>query len=316
MLCIIIKFLVAIFVPNKIKRMKKIISTILFGLVISINVIAQNNVIGKKYIYEFRDGTVIIGTFIKDESGNIYINDLNGEEIYLPKVMVAQIHTVTDENLKGAEYWFPNLHDSRYFFAPSAFGLEEGEGYYSHSFWVFWQAQFGITDNLSIGGGTTPFGFPSTVNTKYSFSVDKYLQAALGWFYVGDLFNISGGRFEGSLINMPYTVLSYGNKENNFTFGMGYTLSDDVDTGERPVISLGATYRTGRRFALVFEGWIFGAFSAEDPNLLGGPGIRYFRKVNRVTAKNGAGASTWDFQLLMNPELEGVIPMFGASRKF
>ena len=51
-------------------------------------------------------------------------------------------------------------------------------------------------------------------------------------------------------------------------------------------------------------------------NVLGGPGLRYFRKVNRVTAKNGAGASTWDFQLLTSPEMEGIIPMFGASRKF
>lgn len=296
--------------------MKKLIVIIIFGLITSTNALSQNNEVGKKYVYEFRDGTVIIGTFIKDESGNIYINDLQGEEIYLPKVMVAQIHTVTEDNLKGGEYWFPNLHDTRYFFAPSAFGLEEGEGYYSHSYWLLWQAQFGITDNLSIGGGTAVFGFPTTVNVKYSFSVDKGLQAAMGWFYVGDLFNISGGGLDGSLINMPYAVLSSGNKENNFTLGMGYTLSENLNTGERPVISIGGTYRTGRRFALVFEGWIFGAFSSEDPNLLGGPGIRYFRKVNRVTAKNGAGASTWDFQLLMNPDFDGLIPMFGASKKF
>ena len=54
----------------------------------------------------------------------------------------------------------------------------------------------------------------------------------------------------------------------------------------------------------------------DEPSFLGGPGIRYFRKINRVTARNGAGASTWDFQLLMNPEFDGMIPMFGASRKF
>ena len=301
--------------------MKKIILTIAFGLMI-ISVNAQTNEVGKKYIYEFRDGTTIIGTFVKDEGGNIYINDSEGKETYLPRVMVAQIHEVTDDNIKNGEYWFPNLHDTRYFFSPSAFGLEQGEGYYSHSYWVMWQAQYGITDNFSIGGGTSVFGIPTTVNAKYSFNMDKDLNAALGWFYVGDLFGWSGGDM-GGLINMPYAVVTKGSKENNFTIGMGYNLANpfdenidnNADASERTVINVGGTFRSGRRFAFVFEGWVFNPFD-EDVTLLGGPGIRYFRKVNRITAKNGAGASTWDFQLLTSPDWEGIIPMFGASRKF
>ena len=132
--------------------MKKLITIVVCGLVIMSSTFSQNDVVGKKYIYEFRDGTTIIGTFIKDESGNIYINDLEGKETYLPRVMVAQIHEVTDDNLKSGEYWFPNLHDSRYFFSPSAFGLEQGEGYFGHSYWVLWQAQYGISDELSTSG--------------------------------------------------------------------------------------------------------------------------------------------------------------------
>ena len=87
--------------------------------------------------------------------------------------MVAQIHEVTDDNLKDGEYWFPNLHETRYFFSPSAFGLEKGEGYFGHSYWLLWQAQYGITDELSIGGGTTFWGFPATLNAKYSFNINK-----------------------------------------------------------------------------------------------------------------------------------------------
>lgn len=294
--------------------MKKI--SLIFICLISVSsAFSQSNEVGTKYIYEFRDGTTIIGTFIKDEGGNIYINDLEGKETYLPRVMVAQIHEVTGDNLRDGEYWFPNLHDTRYFFAPSAFGLEQGEGYYSHSFWVLWQAQYGITDNLSIGGGTSAFGIPTSVNAKYTFNIDESLNAAAGWFYVGDLFGITGGDMEG-LINMPYTVITKGTKETNFTLGMGLNMAEDLSDSQRPVISVGGAIRTSRRFALMFEGWVFNAFDNEGATLLGGPGIRYFRKINRVTAKNGAGASTWDFQLLMNPELEGIIPMFGASRKF
>ena len=66
---------------------------------ISTSTYSQTHQAGETYIYEFRDGTTIIGKFIKEEMGNIYINDLAGEELYLPKVMVAQIHEATDDNI-------------------------------------------------------------------------------------------------------------------------------------------------------------------------------------------------------------------------
>ena len=72
--------------------MKKLILTTAIVLLTISSIFSQTNEVGKKYIYEFRDGTTIIGTFVKDEGGNIYINDLEGKETYLPRVMVAQIH--------------------------------------------------------------------------------------------------------------------------------------------------------------------------------------------------------------------------------
>ena len=35
-----------------------------------------------------------------------------------------------------------------------------------------------------------------------------------------------------------------------------------------------------------------------------------------MTSKNGSGAKTFDFQLLISPDFEGAIPLFGASQKF
>ena len=306
--------------------MKKIVFTIALGLTIII-ANAQTDVVGKKYIYEFRDGTTIVGNFIKDEAGNIYITELDGKETYIPRVMVAQIHELNDDNFKNGEYWFPNLHDSRYFFSPSAFGLEQGEGYFGHSYWLMWQAQYGITDKLSIGAGTSVFGIPGTVNAKYSFNIKEDLNAAVGWFWVGDLFGFTDGNV-GSLINMPYAVVTKGSKENNITLGAAYNLATpfedwrnlEVEPSQRLVLNVGGTFRMGRRFAFVFEAWLLDPMmmTHNEPQMMGGPGIRYFRKINRVTAKNGAGAKTWDFQLMHLPSMEGgsFMPMFGASQKF
>ena len=307
--------------------MKKLILTTVVLLLTISTIFSQTNEVGKKYIYEFRDGTTIIGTFDREEQGNIYIKDLEGKETYLPRVMVAQTHEVTGDNLKDGEYWFPNMHDTRYFFSPSAFGLEKGEGYFGHSYWLLWQAQFGITDELSIGGGTTFLGFPATLNAKYSFNINKDFNYALGWFWVGDLFGWTEGEM-GSMLNMPYMVVTKGSKENNITLGIAYNFAtpfedwrdNEIESSKRLVLNMGATFRASRRFAVVFEGWVLNAFG-EEPEVMGGPGIRYFRKINRVTARNGAGAKTWDFQLMHFPGMgeDGgptFFPMVGASQKF
>ena len=309
--------------------MNKLILTIVI-LFFNISILfSQTDVVGKKYIYEFRDGTTIIGTFVKEEVGNIYITEMDGKETYLPRVMVAQIHEVTDDNIKDGEYWFKNLHDSRYFFSPTAFSLEEGEGYYNHSYWWLWQVQYGISDNFSIGGGTSILGFPATLNAKMSFEINTDLNYSLGWFWVGDLFGHTGNALgDRSLLNMPYGVITQGSKENNITLGAAYNIASPSSgaaapiSSERLVLNTGGTFRLGRRFSFVFEAWIFNERNegSTEITLMGGPGIRYFRKINRVTAKNGAGAKTFDFQLMHFPGMGNdgplFIPMFGASQKF
>lgn len=314
----------------------KFLFIISLTLICTQNIFSQNisdNIKGEKYIYEFRDGTTIIGTYDKTEKGNIYIVDMQGDSVYLPKVMVAQSHKANENNIKNGEYWFPNLHPTRYFFAPSAIGLKQGEGYFHHLYWMLWQFQYGISDQLSFGGGTSYFGFPATLNMKYSGEIiENDLFFSAGWFWVGNLFWGRGNADERTFINMPYILATKGTKENNFSFGFGYNFADNwinrrtefnpitgqmitqsIDHSERVTVNFGATFRTSRRFSFIAEGWIF---NPKDPTFLGGPGIRYFRKINRVTAKNGAGAKTFDFQLLMSPEMDGVIPMFGASQKF
>jgi len=297
--------------------MKKFICTFFTFLLVSNFTFSQT--VGEKYIWEFRDGTIIYGEFVKTTNANIIITDDTGEEVYIPKVMIAQRHEANEENYKDGEYFFPNLHDTRYFFSPSAFGLEKGEGYYSSSYYIAWQFQYGISDNLSIGGGTVGI-LPATVNLKYSWEIQENLNGAIGWFYVGDELFVNDGI--GSILNMPYAVLTKGNKEHNITFGLSYNLAkpffdDEINyeqgfREERLVLNMGAISRLSRRFSFVFEGWLL---NMNDPTFMGGPGIRYFSKINRVTAKNGAGAKTADFQLLFFGG-GGAIPVLGKSWKF
>lgn len=149
--------------------------------------------------------------------------------------------------------------------------MQKGEGYYNNAYYLFWQFQYGISDQVSIGGGSSVIGLPTTVNLKYSTEIKKNLNLALGWFYVGDVFNYSDSDI-GTMLNMPYAVLTKGSKEHNFTVGFSYNFSDEFNSDqmeENFVLNLGAITRIDRRFSLVFEGWIL---NPDDPTFLGGPG--------------------------------------------
>ena len=116
------------------------------------------------------------------------------------------------------------------------------------------------------------------------------------------------------LINLPYTVLTTGSKEKNLSIGFGYNLqeisSGDMDAIDRLALNVGGITRTSRRFSLVFEAWLVN-IGDDEPIALGGPGVRYYRKINRVSAKNGAGSKTFDIQLFMSSLINGsIIPMF------
>tara|TARA_B110000238_G_scaffold200883_1_gene252947 strand:- start:1609 stop:2511 length:903 start_codon:yes stop_codon:yes gene_type:complete len=300
--------------------MKKFICTFFTFLLVSNFTFSQT--VGEKYIWEFRDGTIIYGEFVKTTNVNIIITDDTGEEVYIPKVMIAQRHVANEENYKDGEYFFPNLHDTRYFFSPSAFGLEKGEGYYNSTYWMFWQFQYGISDKISIGGGATLFGFPSSVNLKYSDNISDNLNYSFGYFYVGDLFNIIDND-QTNLLSMPYALITRGSKEKNISVGLSYNFAqpfNDINyesgfSSERLVLNVGAISRLSTRYAFVFEGWFL---NPDNLFFMGGPGIRYFSKVKRITAKNGAGAKTVDFQIFIMSGSDGNVafPTIGRSWRF
>ena len=130
--------------------------------------------------------------------------------------MIAQVHNAKKVMLREMSIGFQIFMIQDIFFSPTAFGLRQGEGYYHHGYWLLWQFQYGLSDYFSIGGGYDSFGFPALFNGKFSIEIDSSSNFSLGWFWnVGNLF---WGDFEGdAIVNMPYGVFTYGNKETNFT---------------------------------------------------------------------------------------------------
>lgn len=117
----------------------------------------------------------------------------------------------------------PEQHQTRYFFAPTSYNLEKGDLYYNTLYFFLHDVQYGISDQFSMGVGTTVAGFPFYITPKLTFPID-----AVSSFAVGDLLMVGtwGASFFGNLLYGTYTR---GGAYNNFTLGGGYLYTSEGD---------------------------------------------------------------------------------------
>ena len=295
------------------------------------------------YLFELEDESEYVGELIADTPDNVTIKRMDGSVVNIPAYKVIK-RTKIDESQwdqESGEIIFGNLHDSRYFFSPSAFALEQGEGYSMNAYSLYWAFQYGIDHNFSLGAGGSVFGLTS-LSAKYTVpSNTEDFNFAVGWFWVGFPFFDEGK----SIINIPFTVATWGDKEKNISSGFGYNLEAD----KHPlVLNIGGTNRMSRSTALVFELWGFnytsysynddvydeGGWTGTSYNtrekvtntlIYGGPGVRVLRKKTKkrlfglFKQNNYAGSNVIDFQIFFlhtDGETIGPLPMIGASKRF
>jgi hypothetical protein len=109
-----------------------------------------------------------------------------------------------------------NEHDSRYFFAPSARNLKQGELYYNTVYFLLHDIQYGVTDNFSMGIGTSIIGMPVYLTPKVSIPLGVKSTLA-----IGDM-PILGTYGTGFFGNLAYGVYTYGGSDGNVSLGAGH----------------------------------------------------------------------------------------------
>jgi hypothetical protein len=147
----------------------------------------------------------------------------------------------------------PGQHRSRYFFAPSSYNLEKGELYYNSLYFLLHDVQYGMSDNFSLGMGTTIVLLPFYITPKFTIPITPKSTIA-----VGDMLMIGtwGTKFTGNLLYLTYTR---GNVYSNFTLGGGYLtiggkdISNPVDA---PVINFSALGRISSHIYFITENYI------------------------------------------------------------
>ena len=199
------------------------------------------------FVIKTRNGNEYAGRISKREKNQIWLNTRNIGTITLKQADIEKITKINSENINVAgEYWFPNPHSSRYFFAPSAINLKKGEGYYHNAYIISNTANYGLTDNFTIGGGIIlPYIFYITPKIGYKVAENVHLGAGV-LLATTSMDPISAG--------IMYGLATYGSNDHNLTLGVGYGfISKEVMN--KPIITINAMTRMGRRFALVTENW-------------------------------------------------------------
>jgi len=203
--------------------------------------------------------------------------------IVIPISKIKDIKEVPRTCIKDGVYWFPNPNATRLYFAPTGRMLKKGEGYFADYYIFFPSIAYGITNNITIGGGMSLIPGADPGKQIFYFTPKIGLKAA-------EKFNIAAGALiikvpnfnnnnndddddddNSPILGILYGVGTVGSTDGSFTFGLGYGFVDD-ELAEKPMIVLGCEKRLSRRLAFVSENWIMPGVD----NPLISYGIRFF----------------------------------------
>lgn len=215
------------------------------------------------YIITMQDGTILNGKIIEKRKTEIEFETNTLGKITIPINKIEEIKKVDASSFKSGKYWFPNPNATRYLFAPSAYNLGPGEGYYQNVYVLINSFNVGITKNISIGGGLE---FLSTFVslTEGDFQPIFFITSKIG-FKVANKFNMAGGILYGSFpglfggerssAGIIFGLGTYGTTDHNITAGTGFGFING-EFSERPIITINGMTRVARKTALITENWI------------------------------------------------------------
>jgi hypothetical protein len=204
-------------------------------------------------IMKIDEGSSFIGRIIEIDDEKIKFKTKHG--IMTVSIFeIAEIKIISDDQIKEGKYWFPNPNSSRLFFAPTGRMLKKGEGYFADYFIFFPTVTFGITDNITLGGGFSivpgldPFEQVLLFTPKIGVKTSKRMDLAFGALVV----KLPEDAPSAGIL---YGVSTFGSLDKSITIGLGYGYVKD-DFADRPIVVLGGETRTSKSISLVTENWI------------------------------------------------------------
>lgn len=256
------------------------------------------------------DGTVVRGQVIERTDAVIVLRTASGVRVEVPRSQVAQERMVAVR--PSGEVWDEDPNLTRLFFTSTARPLARGEGYVSSYFLFFPFVAYGVTDRITIAGGTPIIpgllGELFYVAPKVTVVNRERFAFALGalGFFAPEVLD------EGS-IGIVYGAATVGRPDAAVTLGAGWGYAaTDVGSGfsNQPVFVLGGERRISRRVKLITENW----FGVNDGlSGLASAGVRFIG--DRLSADLGLGGAIGAEDFGCCVPLVNFVWTFGRTRR-
>lgn len=235
---------------------------------------APSAVADSTFEVRLRDGSVLYGRIVERSDVRIVVVTTSGARIELSPVQVESIRPVTTRGRDG-RVWAPDPNATRLFFSSTARPLAKGEGYVSSYFLFFPMVAYGVTDRITLAGGTPII--PGLLGQLWYFAPkvtllnrDKLSVAvgALGFWYPSAT--------DGKSVGIAYAASTFGSPDRALTFGAGWGYFSDggtTDFTSRPVFMVGGEARASASVKFISENWL--AFNDGNVDGIVSGGVRF-----------------------------------------
>lgn len=224
---------------------------------------------------ELTGGSVLVGRVVEVDGDRVVVLTVDGVRSEFSRANIRSIRAAPGEVVDGA-YWRPDPNRTRLLlFSPTARMLKKGQGYVSSFMLVLPFAAYGITDRITLAGGTPLI--PSVVGRVI------YLAPKVG-VYQGEGVDLAAGALaflatqevdEGS-VGIAYGAGTLGSQDRAVTLGAGWGFAigtrEDAWVSNEPVLLFGGELRVSPSVKLLTENFLV---VGERAGIFSG-GVRFF----------------------------------------
>ena len=227
------------------------------------------------------DGSTLFGRIVAIDGDRVTIEMASGTRIDVTRAQILSVRR-TSSRMVGIERWEEDPNATRLFFGPTGRPLGRGTGYFAVYELVMPFLSYGITDRISVSGGTPVM--PGITGELLYFAPKVTLVTRPGVHLSAGAIAFSVPSEDESL-GLAYGVGTIGSTDNAFTIGVGlpFIVGEEDELADRAVVMLGLESRTSRRTKLIGESYFV---PGESGGLLA-LGTRFFGE--RLSADAGLG---------------------------
>ncbi len=209
--------------------MKHLISTLILLLAVTSISFAQPD--NTKKVVQLTNGNEYIGTIISDDGREMLFESTSVGKIYIKKTDIKSISNFKEDDfvILNEVKVKSNPFSTRYSFTTNALPIKKRENYYMINLWGP-EFHIAVADNFNVGIMTSWIGSPFALAAKYSFQTKN---PKLN-FSIGEIAGNGGYIDPQSLISLSFGNCTYGDRDRNFTLGVGYGVFDFNQEMYRP----------------------------------------------------------------------------------